>query len=97
MLKAQGAEVIEIKGPEDAVMGKIAEFEGDALRTEFKAALNAYLASTPAAVKSRTLDDLIAFTTTEPREMPAMAPMMTPTTIATTMAARPTAMEMRPP
>ncbi|PZQ51186.1 MAG: amidase, partial [Phenylobacterium zucineum] len=68
VLKAQGAEVIEIKGPEDAVMGKIAEFEGDALRTEFKAALNAYLASTPAAVKSRTLDDLIAFNKAEGRE-----------------------------
>lgn len=67
-LRAQGAEVVEIKGPDDAVMGKIAELEGDTLRTEFKAALNAYLASTPVAVKTRSLDDLIAFNKAEPRE-----------------------------
>lgn len=68
IIRAQGAEVIEIRGPDDATMSKIAELEGDALRTEFKAALNAYLASTPATVKSRTLDDLIAFNKAEPRE-----------------------------
>lgn len=50
-------------------MGRIAELEGDALRTEFKAALNAYLASTPATVKSRTLEDLIAFNKAEGREV----------------------------
>lgn len=69
-LEAQGAVLVEIKGPDDATNGKIAELEGDTLRTEFKAALNTYLASTPAAVTSRTLDDLIAFNKAEPREMP---------------------------
>lgn len=69
-LRDQGAVLVEIKGPEDAVMSRIGELEGDTLRTEFKAALNDYLASTPAAVKSRTLDDLIAFNKSEPREMP---------------------------
>lgn len=69
VLRAQGAEVVEIKGPDDATMGRIAELEGDALRTEFKAALNAYLASTPATVKSRTLEDLIAFNKAEGREV----------------------------
>jgi hypothetical protein len=34
---------------------------------------------------------------TQPRDMPATAPMIVPTTIATTMAASPTAIEMRPP
>jgi amidase len=70
VLEDQGAALVPIKGPEDAVMSKVGELEGDTLRTEFKAALNAYLASTPAAVKSRTLDDLIAFNKAEPREMP---------------------------
>ena len=39
----------------------------------------------------------ISAVSTLPREMPAMAPMMTPTTIATAIAASPTAIEMRPP
>jgi len=69
-LRDQGAVLVEIKGPDDATNGKIAELEGETLRTEFKAALNAYLAATPAAVKSRTLEDLIAFNKAEPREMP---------------------------
>jgi amidase len=60
-LRAQGAVLVEIKGPDDATVSKIGELEGDCLRTEFKAAINAYLATTPSAVKSRTLDDLIAF------------------------------------
>lgn len=69
-LEAQGAVLVEIKGPDDTTMSKIGELEGDALRTEFKAALNDYLAATPAAVKSRTLDGLIAFNKAEPRETP---------------------------
>lgn len=70
-LRDQGAVVVEIKGPDDATTGKIGELEGDLLRTEFKAALNAYLATTPATVKSRTLADLIAFNKAESaREMP---------------------------
>ena len=34
---------------------------------------------------------------TQPRDMPAMAPTVTPTAMATTIEARPTASEMRPP
>jgi amidase len=73
-LRAQGAVLVEIKGPDDATFGKIGELEGDCLRTEFKAAINAYLATTPAAVKTRTLDDLIAFDKAQAeREMPLFA------------------------
>jgi len=68
-LEAQGAVLVEIKGPEDAAMGRIGELESDTLRTEFKAALDDYLATTPAAVKSRTLEALIAFNKAEPREL----------------------------
>jgi amidase len=59
VLKAQGAilvEITDLKGRE-----KIGDAETLVLNTELKADLNAYLASTPSAVKSRTLADLIAF------------------------------------
>lgn len=69
-LRDQGAVIVELKGPEDAVMARIGDLEGDALRTEFKAALNTYLAATPPQVKARTLADLIAFNAEEPRETP---------------------------
>jgi hypothetical protein len=39
----------------------------------------------------------ISAASTQPRDMPAMAPMTTPTTMAISIAARPTASEMRPP
>ena len=39
------------------------------LLAEFKAGLNAYLATTPETVKSRTLDDLITFNKATPAEM----------------------------
>jgi amidase len=70
VLRAQGAVLVEVKAPDAAALGKIGALEGDCLRTEFKAAINAYLATTPVAVKTRTLDDLIAFDKAEPREMP---------------------------
>jgi amidase len=70
VLRAQGAELILLAGPEEATMQKVGELESDCLRTEFKAALNTYLASTPAAVSTRTLSDLIAFNAKEPRETP---------------------------
>lgn len=69
-LRAAGAVLVEVKGPDDAVLNQIGAAEGESLRAEFKAALNAYLASTPPAVRTRTLDDLIAFNAREPREMP---------------------------
>ena len=72
-LRSAGAVLVEVKGPDDAAMNAIAANEGEALRIEFKAALNTYLASTPAKVKTRSLDDLIAFDVKEPREMPLFA------------------------
>lgn len=66
-LKAAGAELVEIKEfPARREMGA-AEFT--ILLAEFKAGLNAYLASTPETVKTRTLDDLIAFNKATPAEM----------------------------
>ena len=69
-LKKAGAVLVEVKGPDDAALNAISAGEGAALRVEFKASLNAYLAGLPPTVKSRTLDDLIAFNAHEPREMP---------------------------
>ena len=64
-LRAAGAELVEVKAPD---LDLIDAAEDEVLRTEFKAGVNAYLASTPAAVKTRTLSDLIAFNAAEPRE-----------------------------
>jgi amidase len=69
-LRKAGAALVEVKGPDEAAMNAISASEGEALRIEFKASLNAYLASAPAKVKTRTLDDLIAFDSKEAREMP---------------------------
>jgi amidase len=66
-LKARGAEIVEIndyKPPAD-----LGAKEFVVLSTELKADLNTYLASTPPAVKTRTLTDLIAFNAAHPREM----------------------------
>lgn len=69
-LKRAGAVLVEVKGPDEALAAQLGAAEGDALRAEFKAALNAYLATTPPAVRTRTLDELIAFNAHEPRETP---------------------------
>jgi amidase len=69
-LRKAGAVLVEVKGVDDAALGQIAGAEGEALRVEFKASLNAYLATTPPAVKTRTLADLVAFNAHEPKEMP---------------------------
>jgi amidase len=61
VLKAQGAILVDIKELKDR--DKIGEAEGLVLNTELKADLNAYLATTPASVKTRTLADVIAFDT----------------------------------
>ncbi len=58
-LKAAGADVVEIK--EFKAEADIGKAEQLVLNTELKADMAAYLASTPAAVKSRNLADLIAF------------------------------------
>lgn len=58
-LRAQGAILVDIKeGPDRGAISK-AEFQ--VLLSEFKAGVNDYLATTPPAVKTRTLADVIAF------------------------------------
>jgi amidase len=58
LLKRQGAELVEIKEFDDKAIG---DNELIVLLTELKAGMNAYLATTPPSVRSRTLADLIAF------------------------------------
>jgi len=58
-LKAQGATLVDIQEFEDR--SRIGREEFTVLLTELKAGLNAYLATTPPAVKTRTLADVIAF------------------------------------
>ena len=66
-LEAAGAILVNVKNPD---LGPISAAETLILRTEFKAGLNAYLASTsPTQVKTRTLADLIAFNAAEPKEL----------------------------
>ncbi len=67
-LKDAGAVLVDIK---DSSVAKIGDNEGAILNYELKADLNAYLATTPATVKTRTLADLIAFDNANAaREMP---------------------------
>ncbi len=65
-LKAAGAVLVEVKLQKTPKLGG-EEFL--VLLTELKADLNTYLASTPKAVKTRTLADLIAFDRANPREL----------------------------
>lgn len=58
-LHAAGAVLVEIK--DSKINHGLGEVETKAMLAEFKVGLNAYLATTPAAVKSRTLAGLIAF------------------------------------
>lgn len=69
-LRRAGAVLVEVKGPDDAAMNAISTNEGESLRIEFKAALNAYMATTPKAVTARSLADLVAFNKKEGRETP---------------------------
>ncbi|MCT8002068.1 amidase [Sphingomonas sanguinis] len=57
-LKAAGAVLVEVSVPELKGLG---EAEQTVLMTELKADLDAYLATTPPAVKTRTLDQVIVF------------------------------------
>ncbi len=61
VLKAQGATLVDITALKDR--DKMGEAETVVLHTELKADLNAYLATTPSTVKTRTLADVIAFDT----------------------------------
>ncbi|OGU34411.1 MAG: amidase [Gemmatimonadetes bacterium RIFCSPLOWO2_12_FULL_68_9] len=68
-LRNHGAEVVDPADLETA--GQLGTNERDVLQYEFKADLNAYLATMPANVKYRTLADLIAFNeANKDREMP---------------------------
>ncbi|WP_421935005.1 amidase [Phenylobacterium sp.] len=65
-LKAAGATLVEVTPPDTSQVGALEDL---ILRVEFKAGINAYLATTsPDQVKTRTLADLIAFNDLEPRE-----------------------------
>lgn len=66
VLQAQGATLVDVK---DYDMAKIGKHENLVLSTELKADLNAYLAGSPPAVKTRTLAQLIAFDDAHPEEM----------------------------
>ncbi len=59
ILRAQGAMLVDITDSSDRA--RIGPAELTVLLTELKVDLNAYLATTPAAVRTRTLADLIAF------------------------------------
>ena len=58
VLRAAGAVLVEVKAPEHK---GVAEAELTVLKTELKADLNTYLATTPPSVTTRTLADAIAF------------------------------------
>ena len=66
LLRTHGAEIVEIKewgGPKEQPK------QLEVLLTEFRAGLNAYLATTPASVTTRSLSDIIAFNKAHPREL----------------------------
>jgi amidase len=65
-LKAAGAVLVDIP---EFDFADLRELESTILAAEFKAGINDYLATTPPAVKSRTLEALIAFNRGEPREL----------------------------
>ena len=68
-LKAAGAVVVDVEAPADG--DKLGDFELTVMLSELKSDLNAYLASTPAAVTTRTLAGVIAFNHAHAsREMP---------------------------
>lgn len=65
-LRAAGAELVELEAPSRTQIG---EDELVVLKSEFKADLNAYLASLPPGAKVRTLDELIAFNASSKAEL----------------------------
>lgn len=64
-MRDAGATLVEVDAKEDPRLGAAEE---TVLYTEFKADLNAYLATTPNSVKTRTLADLIQFNNSTPAE-----------------------------
>lgn len=67
-LRDAGAELVEIT-EQPPGLDQLGDDEFEALKAELKSDLNAYLASTPESVRARTLADVIAFNSAEPREM----------------------------
>jgi len=67
LLRARGAQIVEISDfkPNPA----LGDAELTVLLTDFKTELNAYLASTPTTVKTRTLAAVIAFNRADPTEL----------------------------
>jgi amidase len=66
-LRAQGAVLVDIR--EVPNRAEVSRNEFTVLLHEFKDGLNAYLASTPPTVTTRTMADVIAFNARTPREM----------------------------
>jgi amidase len=67
-LKLAGAEIVDIADSRKGLEG-LGEAEFEILMTEFKAGLNAYLAKAAPAVKTRTLEEIIAFNKASPAEL----------------------------
>jgi amidase len=67
-LKAQGAVIVPL--PEFRPDPRLGEAETLVLQAEFRAGIEAYLAAAPAAVTTRSLEDLIAFNARTPAETP---------------------------
>jgi amidase len=67
-LRGAGAILVEIPPLDAAQRDALNNAEGAALRAEFRAAIDAYLATTPPRVRSRTLADLVAFNAASPAE-----------------------------
>jgi amidase len=66
VLRQRGATLVEV---DDYDMAAIEKSENLVLLTDLKADLNTYLSESPAAVKTRTLAQLIAFDDAHPQEM----------------------------
>jgi amidase len=69
-LRAAGAVLVDVSLPPQPQMAKISDAEDAALKSEFKAAIDVYLAASAPAVKTRSLDQLIAFNAATPAETP---------------------------
>jgi amidase len=68
-LRDAGAVLVEVKSPERPLLTPIFVGEDAGLKAEFKVAIDAYLASTPASQPIRTLEQLIAFNARTPAEL----------------------------
>jgi amidase len=68
-MSAAGAVLVEIAPMAEAPAHALNKAETTALQGEFRASIDAYLAAAPAAVRTRSLDALIAFDKAEPAEL----------------------------